>query len=149
MWDGLNPAELAAVLSAVLFESRGDGPTVPPGSEQVTDEVRRALAKTRRLWTDIHGDERQVHRLPFSREPDAGFAAAMYSWATYGDLTAALLMSDNGNGNALPAGDFVRWCRQVLDLPNQVRIAAPSPQLLWPSGPLLRYVAGAVAIDTV
>ncbi|WP_238391908.1 MULTISPECIES: RNA helicase [unclassified Mycolicibacterium] len=148
-WEGLNPAELAAVLSAVLFESRGDGPTVPPGSEQVTDEVRRALAKTRRLWTDIRGDERR-HRLPFSREPDAGFAAAIYSWASYGDLTAALLMSDNGNGNALPAGDFVRWCRQVLDLLDQVRIAAPSAQLRATAKRAIGAVRrGVVAIDTM
>ena len=149
VWDSLNPAELAAVVSAVLFESRGDGPTVPPGSEQVTDEVRRALAKTRRLWTDIRGDERR-HRLPFSREPDAGFAAAMYSWATYGDLTAALLMSDNGNGNALPAGDFVRWCRQVLDLLDQVRLAAPSPQLRATAKRAIGAVRrGVVAIDSM
>ncbi len=149
VWDSLNPAELAAVVSAVLFESRGDGPTVPPGFEQVTDEVRRALAKTRRLWTDIRGDERR-HRLPFSREPDAGFAAAMYSWATYGDLTAALLMSDNGNGNALPAGDFVRWCRQVLDLLDQVRLAAPSPQLRATAKRAIGAVRrGVVAIDSM
>ncbi|MCX8561226.1 RNA helicase [Mycolicibacterium mucogenicum] len=149
VWDALNPAELAAVVSAVLFESRGDGPSVPPGSEQVTDEVRRALAKTRSLWTDIRGDERR-HRLPFSREPDAGFAAAMYSWATYGDLTAALLMSDNGNGNALPAGDFVRWCRQVLDLLDQVRLAAPSPQLRVTAKRAIGAVRrGVVAIDSM
>jgi ATP-dependent Clp protease ATP-binding subunit ClpB len=30
-----------------------------------------------------------------------------------------------GNGAPLPAGDFVRWCRQVLDLLDQVRNAAP------------------------
>ncbi len=149
VWDGLNPAELAAVLSSVLFESRGDGPTVPPGAEQATDEVRRALAKTRRLWTDIHGDERR-HRLPFSREPDGGFVAAMHSWATYGDLTAALLMSDNGNGNALPAGDFVRWCRQVLDLLDQVRLAAPSPQLRVTAKRAIGAVRrGVVAIDSM
>ncbi|MCB1288472.1 MAG: hypothetical protein KDB47_12400, partial [Mycobacterium sp.] len=29
------------------------------------------------------------------------------------------------NGSPLPAGDFVRWCRQVLDLLDQVRNAAP------------------------
>ena len=149
VWDDLNPAELASVVSAVLYESRGDGPTVPPGTEQATDEVRRALAKTRRLWTDIRGDERR-HRLPFSREPDAGFVTAMYSWATYGDLTAALLMSDNGNGNALPAGDFVRWCRQVLDLLDQVRLAAPSPQLRVTAKRAIGAVRrGVVSIDTM
>ncbi|MDH6246160.1 RNA helicase [Mycobacterium sp. OTB74] len=148
-WDGLNPAELAAVLSAVLFESRGDGPSVPPGAEQATAEVRRALAKTRRLWTDIRGDERR-HRLPFSREPDSGFVAAVYSWASYGDLTAALIASDNGNGNPLSAGDFVRWCRQVLDLLDQVRLAAPSAELRATAKRAINAVrCGVVAIDTM
>jgi ATP-dependent RNA helicase HelY len=88
--------------------------------------------------------------LPFSREPDAGFAAAMYSWATYGDLTGALLMSDNGTGNALPAGDFVRWCRQVLDLLDQVRLAAPSPQLRVTAKRAIGAVRrGVVAIDSM
>ncbi|MDR3664449.1 MAG: RNA helicase [Mycobacterium sp.] len=148
-WDGLNPAELAAVISAVLFESRGDGPGVPPGAEQATAEVRRALTTTRRLWTDIRADERR-HRLPFSREPDGGFVAAMHSWASNGDLTTALIASDNGNGNPLPAGDFVRWCRQVLDLLDQVRIAAPSAQLRATAKRAISAVRrGVVAIDTM
>jgi ATP-dependent RNA helicase HelY len=91
--------------------------------------VRRALAQTRRLWTDIKADE-QRHRLPPSREPDPGFVAAVYRWATSGDLTSTLAASDaTGTGTPLSAGDFVRWCRQVLDLLDQVRIAAPTPAL--------------------
>ncbi|MGB8403150.1 MAG: RNA helicase [Mycobacterium sp.] len=147
-WDRLNPAELAAVLSSVLFESRGDGPGVAPGAEQTTAEVRNALAKTRRLWNDIRADE-QRHRLPSSREPDSGFVAAVHRWATTGDLTAALLASDNGNGNPLSAGDFVRWCRQVLDLLDQVRLAAPSATLRTTAKRAINDVRrGVVAIDS-
>jgi ATP-dependent RNA helicase HelY len=127
-WADLDPAGLAAVVSSVVFESRGDTPGAPAGLEVATQPVRRALVRTRRLWTDIQADE-QRHRVSASREPDAGFVAAIHSWVTIGDLSAALAASDTaGSGSPLSAGDFVRWCRQVLDLLDQVRIAAPTPE---------------------
>jgi ATP-dependent RNA helicase HelY len=128
-WAGLNSAELAAVLSSVVFESRGDTPGVPTGIDLGTPGLRSALVRTQRLWADIHADERRHHLSP-SREPDIGFVAAIYRWATAGDLSSALVASDTaGNGSPLSAGDFVRWCRQVLDLLDQVRNAAPTPAL--------------------
>jgi ATP-dependent RNA helicase HelY len=127
-WADLDPAGLAAVVSSVVFESRGDTPGAPAGLEVATQPVRRALVRTRRLWTDIHADE-QRHHVSASREPDVGFVAAIHSWATLGDLSSALAASDTaGSGSPLSAGDFVRWCRQVLDLLDQVRIAAPTPE---------------------
>jgi ATP-dependent RNA helicase HelY len=123
-WEGLNAAELAGVVSAVVYETRGaDGPA-PRAAEVPTAALRRALAETRRVSGTLRSDE-QRHRLELSREPDEGFVAAVYRWATTGDLAAALEASDiTGTGSALPAGDFVRWCRQVLDLLDQIRIAA-------------------------
>jgi ATP-dependent RNA helicase HelY len=127
-WDGLDPAGLAAVVSSVVFESRGDTPGAPAGLEVATQPVRQALVRTRRLWADIHADE-QRHRVSASREPDVGFVAAIHSWVSNGDLSTALAASDTaGSGSPLSAGDFVRWCRQVLDLLDQVRIAAPTPE---------------------
>jgi ATP-dependent RNA helicase HelY len=127
-WEGLDSAGLAAVVSSVVFESRGDTPGAPPDLEVATQPVRRALVRTRRLWADIHADE-QRHRVSASREPDVGFVAAIHSWATNGDLSSALAASDTaGSGSPLSAGDFVRWCRQVLDLLDQVRIAAPTSE---------------------
>ncbi|MGV0874099.1 DEAD/DEAH box helicase [Mycolicibacterium sp. XJ879] len=129
IWAGLEPAELAAVLSAVLFESRGDTPGSPENVEVPTGRLRRALNQTIRLWAELRTDE-QRHRIAHSREPDPGFVAAIYRWATTGDLPTALAASDaTGSGSPLSAGDFVRWCRQVLDLLDQVRNAAPSPAL--------------------
>jgi ATP-dependent RNA helicase HelY len=50
---------------------------------------------------------------------------AVYRWVTTGDLAAALEASDvTGTGTPLPAGDFVRWCRQVVDMLDQIRNAA-------------------------
>jgi ATP-dependent RNA helicase HelY len=126
MWHGLQSAELAAVLSAVVFESRGsDGPTPVHAIDMPTPAVRRALAETRRLSDALRADE-QRHKLSPARHPDEGFVPAIFRWATTGNLAAALAASDvAGNGAPLPAGDFVRWCRQVLDLLDQVRNAAP------------------------
>jgi ATP-dependent RNA helicase HelY len=126
-WEGLDAAELAAVLSAVLYESRGDTPGAPEGVDVPTGKLRRALNQTRRQWTELRADE-QRHHITQSREPDDGFVPAVYRWATTGDLTSALAASDSaGTGSPLSAGDFVRWCRQVLDLLDQVRNAAPTP----------------------
>ncbi|MGA5539986.1 DEAD/DEAH box helicase [Mycolicibacterium nivoides] len=146
LWDGLQPAELAGVLSAVLFESRGDAAGGVLGVDIPTESLRRALAKTRRVSADLRVDE-QRHRLAPSREPDEGFVTAVYRWATTGDLAAALAASDV-NGSGLSAGDFVRWCRQVLDLLDQVRNAAPATALRNSAKRAVNDVRrGVVAVD--
>lgn len=146
VWDGLQPAELAGVLSAVLFESRGDSAGGVLGVDIPTSGLRRALAQTRRVSADLRGDE-QRHRLAPSREPDEGFVTAVYRWATTGDLAAALAASEV-NGSGLSAGDFVRWCRQVLDLLDQVRNAAPTPALRNSAKRAVNDVRrGVVAVD--
>jgi ATP-dependent RNA helicase HelY len=147
-WNGLDAAELAGVLSAVLFESRGDTPGATSVVEGATPGMRRALSQTRRSWSEINADE-QRHRLPASREPDAGFVAAIYRWATTGDLSASLAASDaSGSGSPLSAGDFVRWCRQVLDLLDQVRNAAPTSALRTSAKRAIDAIRrGVVAVD--
>ena len=149
LWEGLQPAELAAVLSAMVFESRGsDGPTPVHAIDMPTPAVRRTLAETRRLSDTLRADE-QRHRLTPSRQPDEGFVPAIHRWATTGNLTAALDVSDvAGNGSPLPAGDFVRWCRQVLDLLDQVRNAAPESSLRSTAKRAINDIRrGVVAVD--
>ncbi|WP_123025777.1 DEAD/DEAH box helicase [Mycolicibacterium stellerae] len=148
VWEGLSPAELAGVLSAVLYEARGDSSGTPQAAEIPTGKLRRALADTRRLAAELRTDE-QRHRISQSREPDEGFVAAVYRWATTGDLAAALEASDIGRtGSPLSAGDFVRWCRQVLDLADQVRNAALSPELRTAAKRAIADVRrGVVAVD--
>jgi ATP-dependent RNA helicase HelY len=148
-WTGLHPAELAAVTSAVLFETRGgEGPGGTYGAEAPTAPVRRALHQTRRLAARLRADE-QRHRITGSREPDDGFVAAIYRWASTADLASALIASEAaGTGSPLSAGDFVRWCRQVLDLLDQVRIAGPDPELRGTAKRAIDAIRrGVVAVD--
>ncbi|OBK72164.1 RNA helicase [Mycobacterium sp. 1274761.0] len=148
VWEGLAPAELAGVLSSVLYESRGDSAGPPQAAVIPTGRLRRALADTRRLAAELRADE-QRHRISQSREPDEGFVAAVHRWATTGDLASALDASDVGrNGSPMSAGDFVRWCRQVLDLADQVRNAAPTPGLRAAAKRAISDVRrGVVAVD--
>jgi ATP-dependent RNA helicase HelY len=147
-WAGLKPAEFAAVVSAVLYESRGgDGPAAS-AAEVPTQRLRQALQQTSRLSSALRADE-QTHRIGPSREPDDGFVTVIYRWARTGDLTAALAAADlAGNGSPLSAGDFVRWCRQVLDLLDQVRNAAPDPEVRATAKRAINDVRrGVVAVD--
>ena len=150
IWKGLAAPELAAVLSAMVFETRGgDGPTPVHAVDLPSAAVRRALAETRRVSGQLRADENR-HRLANSREPDEGFAPAIYRWATTGNLSAALAASDvAGNGTPLPAGDFVRWCRQVLDLLDQVRNAAPEAAMRKAAKRAIDDIRrGVVAVDS-
>ncbi|GGM71541.1 ATP-dependent RNA helicase [Longimycelium tulufanense] len=115
-WDELNPAELAAVVSALVYESRREAMSAPrlPGGA-----VTGALEVTLRLWAELEDDERR-HRLDRTREPDPGFAWPVYRWARGESLERVLTAAETA-GHELSAGDFVRWCRQVVDLLDQLR----------------------------
>jgi ATP-dependent RNA helicase HelY len=150
-WAGLKPAELAAVVSSVLYESRGGEGPGALAAEVPTQPLRQALQQTSRLSTALRADE-QAHRIAPSREPDDGFVDVIYRWARTGDLAAALAAADAypsaGAGSPLSAGDFVRWCRQVLDLLDQVRNAAPDPELRATAKRAINDVRrGVVAVD--
>ncbi|HEV7583702.1 MAG TPA: RNA helicase [Mycobacterium sp.] len=148
-WADLKPAELAAVVSAVLYETRGgDGPGAPFAAEAPTPRLRQALHQTAKLSFGLRADE-QTHRIAPSREPDDGFVNVIYQWARTGDLAASLAATDaTGSGSPLLAGDFVRWCRQVLDLLDQVRNAAPDPEVRATAKRAINDVRrGVVAVD--
>ncbi|OBJ48322.1 DEAD/DEAH box helicase [Mycobacterium asiaticum] len=148
-WAGLKSAELAGVVSSVLYESRGsDGPGAPLGAETPTPRLRQALMQTARLSAELRADE-QTHRIAQSREPDDGFVPVIYRWARTGDLAAALAAAEAaGSGAPLSAGDFVRWCRQILDLLDQVRNAAPDPDVRATAKRAINDIRrGVVAVD--
>ncbi|MDP9867526.1 MULTISPECIES: DEAD/DEAH box helicase [Streptosporangium] len=120
LWEELDPAELAAVVSSLVFESRqaddARQPRIPAGG------VQKALGDMVRLWGELESIEGD-HGLSFIREPDFGFAWAAFRWAKGHNLDAVL--SEGINGTELAAGDFVRWIKQLLDLLGQISDAAP------------------------
>jgi ATP-dependent RNA helicase HelY len=110
----LSPPELASCAAALVFQSRTDEeqmPRLPRGA------VRDVLAEQVHLWASIEALETEFKVKP-TPEPDMGFCWAAYSWANGQNLGAVL------HGSDLPAGDFVRWCKQVIDTLGQVASAA-------------------------
>ncbi len=119
VWAGLDAAGLAACLSALVHESRrDDGPTprIPGGP------VGEALERTLRLWAEVEDREGQ-HRLSTQRQPDVGLAWAMQRWARGEGLDSVLRETD------LAAGDFVRRCKQLVDLLGQVAVSTDDDAL--------------------
>ena len=110
VWDRLTPPELAACVSVLVYESRGQVDTAPkiPGGA-----VRETLAEMVHHWSRLKSAE-EDQRLDFLREPDPGFAWAAHRWASGARLEAVLTESD------LTAGDFVRWAKMLLDLLSQI-----------------------------
>jgi ATP-dependent RNA helicase HelY len=126
VWDGLKPAELAACASALVYEARQADDALPP--RLPIGQAKEALAEMVRIWGRLDALEER-HRLSTvenvgQREPDLGFAWPAYRWASGHGLDAVLRDAD------MPAGDFVRWVRQLIDVLGQIATAAP------PDGPV-------------
>ena len=119
LWDDLSPAELAACVSALSFESRQADDAQPPRLPK--GRVPEALTATVRTWGELDQLEKD-NELSFLREPDLGFAWAAYRWARGARLETVLDESPD-----LTPGDFVRSVKQLIDLLDQIASATPAP----------------------
>jgi ATP-dependent RNA helicase HelY len=142
VWDDLTAAELAAVASALVYENRRPDesvPRVPSGA------VQAALSDMTRIWGRLTEAETRA-RLSFLREPDVGFTWAAWRWASGARLEQVL--DDDPD---LTAGDFVRWCKQLVDLLSQVAlVAAPGSPIRTTSRQAIDAVRrGVVAYSSV
>jgi ATP-dependent RNA helicase HelY len=102
LWRRLDPAELAAVVSALVHEPRRD--EADPNPRLPTDGVTEAVFGMNRLWSELEDRERDLG-LPLTGDPDAGMAWMMHRWASGQRLDAVL------RGQDMAAGDFVRRCK--------------------------------------
>ena len=94
------------------------------------------------MWSDL--DYRQnAHRLERMSALDDGLVLPIHRWASGRGLDAVL------TGTDLAAGDFVRWCKQVIDLLDQVRIASADTTLADVAAAAVAAVRrGVVALGT-
>ena len=138
-WDRLDPASLAALAAALVYEPRRDEAgdmSLPRGA------FRAALTETQQLWSRLDDLERD-HRLPGSEPVATGLAQAMHSWARGLPLDRVLDEAD------LAAGDFVRWAKQTIDLLDQLSIVAEPPVATTARAALEAVRRGIVAYSTV
>ena len=121
VWRQLDPAELAACVSMLVHEPRFDsggeaGPRMPTGG--VADAATTML----NVWSELE-DREQAAGLPPTPMPDAGIAWSVHRWAAGQSLEVAL------RDEELAAGDFVRRCKQIVDMLGQITEAAPDAAL--------------------
>jgi ATP-dependent RNA helicase HelY len=115
--DGLSPAEFAAVVSTVVYESRE---RVPRVGHLPTAESARRHERLLGLWRRVRRVEDE-HHVQLCRELDAGFAETIFQWAEGKPLEDVLAGID------MAPGDFVRNCKQLIDLLRQIEDVAPEP----------------------
>jgi ATP-dependent RNA helicase HelY len=113
-WNELDPAELASVVSSLVYEARRDddpAPKLPPG------RCRDALNALVSCWNRLNAVETDVG-LDFLRAPDLGFAWVAWRWAKGHALDLVLL------DTTMAPGDFVRCVKQLIDLLDQIAVAS-------------------------
>jgi len=119
LFDGLGVAELAAVASTLVYETRGPEP--PDFAGMPTRSSGEAWRRLGELWREIRNDE-TINGVELTREPDPGFADRAYLWAS-GMALEDVLEEDDA------PGDFVRSSKQLVDLLRQLLDVEPPAEL--------------------
>jgi ATP-dependent RNA helicase HelY len=117
LFDGLEPASLAGLVSCFVYEHRS--PDDPPRPWFPDADVRDRWQRIAKLSERLAGDELR-RGLSEHRPPDPGFLAVAFAWV--GGEGFAELVADE----ELTGGDFVRTTKQLIDLLGQIAQTAPS-----------------------
>lgn len=110
IWDELDAPGLAAMAAVLVYEARRDEefePRIPKGV------FSSKLEATVDLWHDLEGLAK-ANKLPSSSPLDPSICFAIHRWATGARLDTVLDAAD------LLPGDFIRWCKQIIDLLEQL-----------------------------
>ena len=112
--EELSPSEAAAVISTVVYEARERNPL--PG-QLPTEAAAQRYEALQRIWRRIRRTEDE-HPVQLCRELEAGFATPVFHWAEGKALEEVLRETE------MAPGDFVRNCKQLLDLLRQIEEVA-------------------------
>jgi ATP-dependent RNA helicase HelY len=116
--EGLTPSETAALVSTIVYESRE---RVPRQGELPTAATVERYTRLARIYQRVRRAE-DSHNVELIRELDDGFASPVHRWAEGEPLEAAL------RETGMAPGDFVRNCKQLLDLLRQIEDVAEGEQ---------------------
>jgi ATP-dependent RNA helicase HelY len=117
LFEGISAAEGAALLSAVVYEARERRPLSGGMPTKATEERLELL---QRIWRQVRRTE-DAHQVQLSRDLEAGFATPVFHWAEGKPLEDVLAETE------MAPGDFVRNCKQLVDLLRQIEEVAPRP----------------------
>lgn len=112
VWSALDPAELAGMVSSLVYEPRPEELPVRR-SDLPHGAFLHALERTEELWETLESVERR-HQVASSEPLAAHRAWAMWRWASGASLEAVIGDDD------VAVGDFVRLCKQVIDVLDHI-----------------------------
>ena len=136
LFDELNAAELASLLSTFVYEfRRAEDPPRPIIPTTLASKWKTLQALSNKIAQDEESSGLSPHR-----SLDPGLMDVTFAWAS-GDELIDILNED------LTAGDFVRTMKQLIDLLRQISLVAQLPETrdsaLAASQALLRGVVAA------
>ncbi len=135
--DDLSPADLAAVVSCVVYEHRS--PEDPPAPWFSSKDVRARWVRLAAISEEIRSAERRLG-LGEHRAPDPTFAAIAHAWVA-GEGFAEIVDEEE-----LTGGDFVRTMKMLIDLLRQIaKVATTSSVRSAASRAIDEAVRGVVA----
>jgi ATP-dependent RNA helicase HelY len=137
--DGIGPADVAALVSMLVYEHRSK--EAPPAPWFSSDDIRQRARRLAAISADLQADERAVG-LGEHRAPDPTFAAVAYAWVA-GEGFAEVV-----GGEDLTGGDFVRTIKQLIDLLRQLAIVAPDPETRRAAGTAAERAFRGVVADS-
>ena len=118
-FDGLDATELASAVMSLIYEPRrgsGGEPRHYPGGMQGNVAVCAAQLK------GVHASIAMLcedYALDEPRQLDFGITDVVYEWAQGESLSRVL------HGTDLTGGDFVRGCKRLADVLQQIAVAGP------------------------
>ena len=108
---------MAAIVSTVVYEARERTPL--PGTLPTAEAADR-YERLQRLWRRVRRTEDE-HQVQLCRELEPGFSTPVHRWCEGVPLEELL------DETEMAPGDFVRNCKQLLDLLRQMReVARPA-----------------------
>ncbi len=118
IWDNLDAPSLAAMAAALVYEPRRDDENFEPRA--VKGDFQQSFTNTQLLWDDLENLAKK-HKLPRSSKLEMDLSYPIHRWATGAKLDLVLESAD------LLPGDFIRWCKQIIDLLEQLAKASEGP----------------------
>ncbi len=118
IWDKLDAPGLAAIAASLVYEPRRDDENFEPRSPK--GSFSEAFTKTQILWEELESLAKK-HKLQRSSRLEMDLSYAIHRWCTGAKLDLVLESAD------LLPGDFIRWCKQIIDLLEQLAKAADGP----------------------
>ena len=115
IWDNLDAPSLAAMAAALVYEPRRDDENFE--ARAVKGNFQQSFTDTQFLWDDLENLARK-HKLPRSSKLEMDLSYPIHRWATGAKLDLVLESAD------LLPGDFIRWCKQIIDLLEQLAKAS-------------------------